>query len=346
MKVFESFLNIEPSSFKTSWRSPSNIAFVKYWGKRDHQIPANPSLSLTLKECFTETKVTFSPSQMMNLELYLDGVRSPSFEGKINSFLRGLSLPILSKTSMVVETTNTFPHGAGIASSASGLSAFSLCLVDYLFASSGTESKNFLQTASFISRLASGSACRSLYPGFVSWGESESLENSSDLYATPLEVHPDLRNLRDSILVVSSEEKKISSTQGHGRMNEHPFASARFLQARNNYSLMIDALRSGDMETMGKILELEALSLHAMMLTSPDAFTHLKPNTLAAIDLIWAFRNETKLPLYFTLDAGPNLHLIYPEKSSHKIKTFITLELSKLGSTVIDDERGEGPVKC
>jgi diphosphomevalonate decarboxylase len=129
-------------------------------------------------------------------------------------------------------------------------------------------------------------------------------------------------------------------------MNEHPFASARFLQARNNYSLMIDALRSGDMETMGKILELEALSLHAMMLTSPDAFTHLKPNTLAAIDLIWAFRNETKLPLYFTLDAGPNLHLIYPEKSSHKIKTFITLELSKLGSTVIDDERGEGPVKC
>jgi diphosphomevalonate decarboxylase len=97
---------------------------------------------------------------------------------------------------------------------------------------------------------------------------------------------------------------------------------------------------------MGRVMESEALSLHAMMLTSPEAYTLLKPNSIAAMEMIWAFRRETKLPLYFTLDAGPNLHLIYPQSHEHKIKTFISHELSPLAQKVIEDERGEGPVKC
>jgi diphosphomevalonate decarboxylase len=97
---------------------------------------------------------------------------------------------------------------------------------------------------------------------------------------------------------------------------------------------------------MGKILESEALTLHSMFMTSPEAYTLLRPNTLAAIDMIWSFRRETKLPLYFTLDAGPNLHLIYPESDQHKIRTFISHELSVFTEKVIEDERGEGPQKC
>lgn len=333
---------MKPIPFETGWRSPSNIAFVKYWGKKGHQIPANPSLSMTLKECVTETFVTFSPSDSLKVELFLDGNKEEKFAAKIQKYIETLSdYPFLKNVTYTIKTKNTFPHGTGIASSASGLSAFALCLTDYLYALKGEkQDSKFFQEASNFSRLASGSACRSVYGGFTSWGDE------SDLYASPFEVHPELAHLKDSVLVVSGEEKKISSTAGHGRMNEHAFAEARFAQAKNNYKAMASALKSGDVEQMGRILESEALSLHAMMLTSPEAYTLLKPNTLAAMDMIWSFRRETKLPLYFTLDAGPNLHLIYPDSVQHKIKTFISHELSPFTEKVIEDERGEGPQKC
>jgi diphosphomevalonate decarboxylase len=347
MSLNSPFLNLMPAEFETTWRSPSNIAFVKYWGKKGHQIPANPSLSMTLKECYTETKVTFKKSDSLSVELKLDGVKSDKFATKISNYLKTLEeLPWLNQVSFSIETTNTFPHGTGIASSASGLSAFALCLTEYLYKLSNEEINDlFYIRASNLSRLASGSACRSVYGGFTTWGEC-SLPDSSDKYATPFEVHPELSHLKDSVLVVSGDEKQVSSTAGHGRMNEHAFAAARFVQARNNFDIMARSLKSGDVEEMGRVLESEALSLHAMMLTSPEAYTLLKPSTLAAIEMIWSFRRETKLPLYFTLDAGPNLHLIYPDVFENKIKTFITHELSGLSQKIIQDEKGEGPSKC
>jgi diphosphomevalonate decarboxylase len=347
MNLLAPFEALRPGDYVTSWRSPSNIAFVKYWGKKGHQIPANPSLSMTLKECYTETKVSFTVSDKLNVVVELDSKREDKFALKISKYLESLTnLPWLQNLSFYIETKNTFPHGTGIASSASGLSAFALCLTDYLHKLQGEElNELFYKRASYLSRLASGSAARSVYGGFTSWGQSE-LVGSSDLYATPFEVHSDLANLKDSVLVISSDEKVVSSTAGHGQMKQHGYAEARFLDARKNFYSMASALKSGDVEEMGRILESEALSLHAMMLTSPEAYTLLKPNTLAAIEMIWAFRRETKLPLYFTLDAGPNLHLIYPEVFQHKIKTFIAHELSPLAHKIIEDERGEGPVKC
>ncbi len=341
MNFLAPFESLSPVPFETTWRSPANIAFVKYWGKKGHQLPANPSLSMTLKNCFTETRVRFEVGTARpGVELLLNGVRQDKFAGKIETYLRSLaSMPWLENVQVLVETRNTFPHGTGIASSASGLSAFALGLTDYLFHLSGVK-VDFFRTASYLSRLASGSASRSVYGGFVSWGEE------SDLYASPVGVHPELAHLRDSVLVVSGEEKAVSSTAGHGRMSDHAYAEARFAQARTNYQRTLAALSAGDLTEIGAVLESEALSLHAMMLTAPSAFTLMRPNTLAAIEMIWAFRRETQLPLYFTLDAGPNLHLIYPESSQHKIRTFIAHELSPLALTVIDDECGEGPVKC
>jgi diphosphomevalonate decarboxylase len=340
MSFLAPFRQLTPTQFETTWRSPSNIAFVKYWGKKGHQIPANPSLSMTLKECYTETKVSFTPSDHLKVELYLDGVREEKFSHKIEKYLSSLlDLSWLQKINVNIQTKNTFPHGTGIASSASGLSAFALCLTDYLFHLSG-EKKNFYPTASYLSRLASGSACRSVYGNFVSWGDK------SDFIADQVEFHPDFLLLKDSVLVISGEEKKVSSTSGHGRMSEHSFSEARYIQAKKNYDSLSSSLKSGDLEHVGKILESEALSLHAMMLTSPNPYTLLRPNTLAAIEMIWSFRSETKLPLYFTLDAGPNLHLIYPESCQNKIQTFISHELSSLIQNVIHDERGEGPIRC
>jgi diphosphomevalonate decarboxylase len=347
MSLTSPFTDLVPKDFEATWRSPSNIAFVKYWGKKGHQIPANPSLSMTLKECFTETQVVFAPSEQLQVKLFLDGSEEEKFALKIKNYLASLTeMPWLKKVSFTVKTKNTFPHGTGIASSASGLSAFALCLTDYLHHLHGEPLNDlFYRRASHLSRLASGSACRSVYGGFTTWGECE-LPEASDKYATPFQVHPELNHLNDSILVVSADEKVVSSTAGHGRMNEHPFAEARFLQAKNNFKTMVASLKSGDIEEMGRILEGEALGLHAMMMTSPVPYVLIKPNTLKAIEMIWHFRRETQIPLYFTLDAGPNLHLIYPEAFQNKIRTFISHELSPFTQKVIEDERGEGPQKC
>ena len=343
-----SYAQLSPKEFEASWRSPSNIAFVKYWGKKGHQIPANPSLSMTLKECYTETKAKFSPSAELSVELFLEGKKEEKFGRKIRTYLESLmtELPWIQGLSVKVETKNTFPHGTGIASSASGLSAFALTLTDYLYTLKGEmRDEEFWKKASHLARLASGSACRSVYGGFTTWGESE-LAGSSDFYATPFDVHPDFDHLKDSVLVISGTEKIVSSTAGHGQMMGHFFREARYTQAKMNFKTMAEALKSGDFDEMGRVLESEALSLHSMMMTSPEAYILLKPNSIAAMEMIWAFRRETKLPLYFTLDAGPNLHLIYPESLQHKIKTFISHELSPLAEKVIEDERGEGPVKC
>lgn len=342
------YAHLSPGDFEATWRSPSNIAFVKYWGKVGHQIPANPSLSMTLKECYTETRVRFAPAGELSVELSLDGRSEEKFGAKIKTYLGSLQteLPWIKNLSVKIDTKNTFPHGTGIASSASGLSAFALALTDYLYSlNEELRDEGFWKKASHLSRLASGSACRSVFGGFTTWGESE-LPGTSNYFASPFEVHPDFDHLKDSVLVISGVEKNVSSTMGHGRMLEHPFKEARYQQAKMNFNSIVGALKSGDMEEMGRVLESEALSLHSMMMTSPEAYILLKPNSLAAMEMIWAFRRETKLPLYFTLDAGPNLHLIYPESLQHKIKTFISHELSPLAEKVIEDERGEGPVKC
>lgn len=341
------YRDLVPEAYESCWTAPANIAFVKYWGKKGHQLPANPSLSMTLSECVTKTKTTFSPSSGLSVELNLDGKSQIAFAQKIKKYLESLQteLPWFNNVAVKIETSNTFPHGTGIASSASGLAAFALTLADYLRSLKNDSDEGlFLKRASYLSRLASGSACRSLYGGYTTWGESF-LAGSSDKYATTFMVHPDLTQLCDTVMVVDSSEKQVSSRSGHGRMSEHFFAEARFKQARSNFQRCVESLQSGDMEEVGKILEAEALSLHAMMMTSPEAYTLLKPNSLAAMEAVWAFRRETQLPLYFTLDAGPNLHLIYPEAFKHKIQTFIGHELAPLAESLIHDKTGDGPHK-
>lgn len=330
MNLLSPYRDFKPREFRTGWRSPSNIAFVKYWGKKGHQLPANPSLSMTLKECVTESYVSFTPAEELSVKLELAGVLEPKFAEKIKNYLLSLAgdLPWIQKLNVTIHTKNTFPHGAGIASSASGLSAFAIALSEYM------GEGNFRERASFLARLASGSACRSLYGGFTTWGDV------SDEFATPFEVDKEMRDLCDAVVIVSPKEKSVSSRAGHERMKEHPFAEARFVQAKNNYQFMKEAMMAGDFEVMGRVLENEALSLHAMMMTSPEAFTLFQPDSIRVMEEVRRHRQETKKPIYFTLDAGPNLHLIYP--SHIQVKEFV----DSLKLPVIYDRVGEGPVKC
>ena len=341
-----------------TWESPSNIALIKYWGKKDNQIPANPSISFTLDVCKTTTKVSFSKKDIIDNEfsfdLLFEGQPKEEFKPKIFTFFKRIEkyLPFLKEYHFTIETSNSFPHSSGIASSASGMSALALCLMSIeKELNSEITQEFFVRKASFLARLGSGSACRSIEGDLVVWGEHESIDNSSNLYGVkyPFEVHDNFKNYQDTILLVDKREKQVSSTVGHDLMHDHPFSDKRFIQANNNMDKMVEILKSGDLDAFIEVMESEALTLHAMMMTSLPYFILMKPNTLEIIKKIWQFRKESGLHIGFTLDAGANVHVLYPESESVKIYEFIKNELVAFcqNDQYICDKVGEGakPIK-
>ena len=332
------------------WQSPSNIALVKYWGKKGHQLPQNPSISFTLKNCRTETSVSAEASDRFGLHFRFDGKENGEFQAKISDFLHANmeSFPFLKEMELHINSHNTFPHSSGIASSASSMSALVMCLLDIERIVTGADGID-LKKASRLSRLASGSACRSVYPKMALWGATDCYKGSSDEYAVPLEndIHPVFKTYRDSILIVSGETKSVSSRAGHGLMEGNPYASARYAQANENIKNLLAALKLGDLNTFIHITESEALQLHALMMCSNPSFILMKPNTLRIIEEVRRFRNETQIPLCFTLDAGPNVHLLYPESEAEKVESFIKNILINYCNQGrwIADHVGDGPKK-
>lgn len=321
---------------KTSWKSPSNIALVKYWGKKESQIPANPSISFTLDKCATTTNLSFSkldaPSSDFSFDIFLEGESKEDFKPKIETFFKRVEkyLPFLREYHFTIETSNSFPHSSGIASSASGMSALALCLMDLekQLIPEMTDDL-FSRKASFLARLGSGSAARSIEGPLVQWGNHENTDGSSDLFGIkyPYEVHSVFKNYCDTILLVDKGQKQVSSTVGHDLMHDHPFASQRFDQAHKNLTNLKSIFAEGNLEDFIKIVESEALTLHSMMMTSQPYFILMKPNTLEIINKIWAFREKSKTNVCFTLDAGANVHVLYPESEKDEIDQFIKNEL-------------------
>lgn len=314
---------------------PSNIALIKYWGKYKNQIPANPSISFTLNRCKTNTEMEFFANEPFSVQTFLTGNEELKFAEKIEKYFINIEqyLPWILRGKYIIKTENTFPHSSGIASSASGFGAIAKCLMklDGIF-NSGIQDAGFdLKKASFLARLGSGSACRSLYNGLVVWGESDQVEGSSDLFAVKYsddEIHPVFKDFNDWVLLIHEGVKSVSSTVGHGLMITNPYAERRFQEARENFVPMKEILKSGKMQEFIKLVEHEALTLHAMMMMSEPAFILMKTGTLEVIHKIWDFRRETKLPLFFTLDAGANVHLLFPnDGSEEQIKSFIEAEL-------------------
>ncbi len=350
----DAFISEVPNGFqgKVGWASPSNIALVKYWGKKGKQLPQNPSISFTLSKCRTETFVSFEKADRFRFSFYFEGKENPAFGAKIEKFLldNQALFPFINQLDWKVESRNTFPHSSGIASSASSMSAFVMCLleIESLLVSPSTGSGT-LTKASYFSRLASGSAARSVFPSMALWGKTESYEGSSDEYAVSLEndIHPVFNTYHDSILIVSGETKSVSSRAGHALMEGNPYAPARYAQANENIKNLLLALKSGDLDTFINITESEALQLHALMMCSNPSYILLKPNTLHIIEIIRQFRDETKTPLCFTLDAGPNVHLLYPDSEAAKVEHFIQDVLTNYydQGRWIADRVGDGPKK-
>ena len=337
-------------AFESSWKSPSNIALVKYWGKKGQQLPANPSLSLTLTEAYTETSVKAIPADMKSGIKTLNKDPNHPFIPKLQTLLNWVSAEIheLSAFAFEIETRNTFPHSAGIASSASGISAFALCLLDiaYSVLNMPVDNDKFRQLASFAARIGSGSACRSVVPGYSLWGETGLVSGSSDYFAVEINssVHPYFTGLCDAILMVSSEPKSLASTAGHSQMNIHPYSKARIAQANQNIQNVLSALQQGDIEKLSGIVENEALSLHALIMSAETGTILMAPGTIELIHQIRKAR-QSGLPLFFTLDAGPNVHLLYPASHSVEAGKYINENLAPLceKNRVIFDHGGKGP---
>ena len=346
--------NFQTISGASEWRSPSNIALIKYWGKKNNQIPLNPSISITLKNCFTQTKISYQTKKVSKLEFsfLFEGENNPSFEKKLRQFFIKIEkyCPYLSNLELKIESRNSFPHSSGIASSASSYSALSLCIMDIeKELNPSIDDKFFLKKASFIARLGSGSACRSILGFFSIWGRSDFFDFSSDLYAMnyPNKIHDVYKEICDTVLIVDKEKKEVSSTMGHHLMEGHSFSNDRLNQVKISLKYLKNALERGDYDMFIKVVELEALSLHAMMMTSDPYYILLKPNTIKIINLIWKYRKENDSKICFTLDAGANIHLIYPKKEYDPIQEFIRNKLIKFceSGQFINDMIGIGPLK-
>ncbi len=335
-----------------AWQSPSNIALVKYWGKYGDQLPMNPSLSMTLSRSLTRLHFSYRPAGKDNPEFsfeFMDKPR-PDFGDRIRRYLEKISpdLPFLKELDIRVESWNTFPHSAGIASSASSMSALALALAVLEREITGKpDEKDLMRRSSFLARRASGSACRSVFPGWVEWGSSPGLPGSSDEYAIPVTdgIHPLFMEFCDAVLIVDPAKKRVSSSTGHAVMEKHPYREARVIQAGKNLHSLLDAMQAGDFDSFASVVEQEALSLHGLMLSSDPGFFLLHPNTLAIIDKIRDRREQKGWKMCFTLDAGPNIHLLYPASEREDMRAFITGELVALchEGRWIDDAIGQGP---
>ena len=338
-------------SLSMGWQSPSNIALVKYWGKKNGQMPATPSLSMTLDRAFTQTRVDVKTDQPVKGLVSLNGEPDHPFLPKMKQFLQwmGSEIPLLNQLTLSCTTLNSFPHSTGIASSASGISAFTLCLLSVADHVLHTEipGEELIHMASYAARMGSGSACRSLYGGFTVWGEASSVPGSSDEFAIPVAglVHPDMLLLKDAILVVSANPKSLPSTSGHRTMNGHPFFDGRIGQANQNLAEAMHALSDNDFELLSSIAEYEALTLHALIMSANPGTLLMKPATVEVIHRVSDAR-KSGLPLFFTLDAGANVHVMYPTAAAVSVEKYIADALQPLceEGRVIFDGCGEGPV--
>ncbi|MCS7036821.1 MAG: diphosphomevalonate decarboxylase [Saprospiraceae bacterium] len=344
-----------PEPGRVTWRSPSNIAIVKYWGKHSVQLPRNPSISLTLTAACTDMTLEYAlkehPDPKIDLAFFFEDRPNEAFHSKVVAFLESITpiFPFLRQLKLTLRTSNSFPHSTGIASSASSMSALALCLcsLEHRFFQTLPDDDAFDRKASYVARLGSGSACRSIYPYAALWGHTPAFPGSSDECAVSLEaqLHPVFKTFRDDVLVVSAAEKAVSSRAGHALMEGNPFSETRYTQARLRTAQLLEALRSGDVETFGQIAEGEALALHALMMCSQPPYLLLQPNTVAILHHVRAFRQETRLPVYFTLDAGPNVHLLYPAQHADAVRPWVESALKPLceNNFYLADSAGEGP---
>ena len=280
----------------------ANLALVKYWGKRDERLilPRHGSISLTLKGLETRTAVTFERGLAQD-EIRLNGAPLAS-GGRVQGLLDIVRALAGTTWRARVETENNFPAAAGLASSASAFAALALA------ASSAAGLRLDGPGLSRLARQGSGSACRSVYGGFVEWLPGD-LADGSDSFAVPIapEEHWDLPVL---IAIVHSGPKEVSSSEGMARsVATSPFYPAWRLAAERDLPVMRRAIRERDLGLLGRIAEENALRMHGTALAASPPVLYWAPGTLRVLEKVRALRRQG-LEAYASMDAGPNVHVL------------------------------------
>ncbi len=296
---------------KATAEAGANIALLKYWGVRDGKLnlPLNSSISITLDRARTTTTVAFDPT-LDDDQLELDGQPAPqAARTRVHRHLEHLRRLAGTGWRAHVVSQNNFPTGAGIASSASGFAALTVAAAAAL----GLELSG--RELSRLARLGSGSACRSLFGGYVEWVAGT---DDASSYAHPL-APPEHWPLHDLIAVVAGGHKAISSAQGHSLAPSSPLCAARVAAAERAMPIVRAALQARDLRALGPLVEQDAIAMHAVMMTSQPALFYWLPETLRVMLAVRKWRAEG-LAAYFTIDAGPNVHVLCEEAESPEIE--------------------------
>lgn len=287
-----------------------NIAFIKYWGNRDHalRIPANGSISMNLDGLETRTTVTFDPSLDTDaLMLNRTPVTGAGLE-RVAQMLDRVRIMAGIATFAQVVSENNFPTGSGIASSAAAFAALAL-------ASSAAAGLSLDEKAlSILARTGSGSASRSIPGGFVEWLPGDSHETSYARTFAPLDHWP----LADCVAVVSQAHKAVGSTGGHTLAASSPFQEVRVQDAPRRLEICRRAILERDFDTFAGIIELDSNMMHAVMQTSTPPLMYWQPATLAVMSAVQEWRKNGFSAAY-TIDAGPNVHVICPEGTQQQL---------------------------
>jgi len=288
-----------------------NIAFIKYWGNQDNdlRIPANGSLSMNLDGLETRTTVSFDTALDQD-QLILNGepARQEALD-RVSSLLDRVRELGEIKTRALVSSENNFPTGTGIASSASAFAALTLASATALGLCLSE------RELSQLARTGSGSASRSIPGGFVEWKAGTDHDSS---FAETIAA-PDHWDLVDFIVLVSQEHKKTGSSQGHRLADSSPFQKTRVADAKRRLDLCRKALLERDFASFAGIVELDSNMMHSVMMTSDPPLYYWQPGTVEIMAAVSAWRSEG-LQVCFTIDAGPNLHLICPAQAADAVK--------------------------
>ncbi len=315
----------------TAVASP-NIAFIKYWGNRDHErrLPANSSLSMTLGGLETRTSVTFMDDYDRD-RLFLNGVEtSGETLNRVSSCLDHLRERANIRAFASIESMNNFPASVGIASSASAFAALTLAGATAL----GLDLSPCV--LSQYARLGSGSASRSMFGGYVIWHRGQT---SDDSFAEQL-APPDHWDLVDLIAIVSEQHKRTGSSRGHILADSSPLQAARVADTQRRIEICREAILSRDFESLCSIIELDCNLMHAVMLTSTPSLFYWQPATLELIHTVNTLRGEG-LKVCYTIDAGPNVHCLCGVESAIAVKECIAALPGVIH--IIESHPGHGP---
>jgi diphosphomevalonate decarboxylase len=317
--------------------APSNIAFVKYWGVQtlEEVRPRNASISMTLSRCRTTTTVRHDPDGPPTLRLRLldpDGSERQvacGFRTGVERHLAALRPELGLAGSLDVSTCNSFPTGAGIASSASGFAALALACAGAAGVSLTREEHSRLARAS-----GSGSACRSAWGGYVEWPGAAGFESASPVVAA------EHWSLADVIAVVETSPKEVSSREGHLRAPSSPHFPRRLELLPARLAAVRSAIHHRDLEALGSQLEPEAIELHLVAMSSRPPILYWRPGTLAVLERVRTLRSAG-VGAWFTMDAGPNVHVLCRPEDAAAVAS--SLAATPGVTEVIDDRTGEGP---